>query len=592
MYDISQTKTTGHITRLDRLSLSWALALTATVCSAGESMAFDKDQSKGKPTLVSDKKIKPIAIVATNASDKVEISQAEAGLKLLINIFNRLGNEPQLAYKNELQSRSGDMRIDKKQVVANVSQFGGSGGAMDQDGMSGNMLVTNTDPALAIRPQGSRRLNVGRAVLSKTVPVDSIAIAMAKEETKPYARPMLADKAGVKAANSPASNMSADYSKVASLKSADEGFTDQEKSFDVQANNVKKTSRSEEIAANRRKQVAIPYLAGSSRSTIVPLQDQNHIREFKGEVGLQTLDDAPRVKDYRATGFVGSKEVALSESDAGIIRPSEQPGLFKYVKEHRQQQLPSDIPRDALAKDSMQAVKAKGDLQSMPVPASAAPAAPISLAQSSSAASATRNGGRFAFEPNTYKAADKKSKPSFKSPPPAVPAEPLGRMRQSSYGGNQVASPLVAFLPPSTIRGISGLALGSKESETIDYFRERGKSKVTDSHGWKIYTLLNSDNTIALQAYVHNGFTEALRVFQPNFVPSSIGVTIADDLSEMKSKFGEPSFILEEPRASEETNKVMAKNYVYPLSQLGFQLARPASDAKPQIKSVLLFRYL
>ncbi|MBK9202269.1 MAG: hypothetical protein IPL73_07510 [Candidatus Obscuribacter sp.] len=586
MYDISQTKTIGHITRLERLSLSWALALTAIVCSAGQSMAFDKDQSKSKATFVSDKKIKPIAIVATNASDKVEISQAEAGLKLLINIFNRLGNEPQLALKNELQSRSGDMRIDKKQMVANASQFGGSGGAMDQDGINSNMLVSNTDPALAIRPQGSRRLNVGRAVLNKTVPVDSIAIAMAKEEHKPYARPMLAEKAGGKAA---ASGMSADYSKVASLKSADEGFSDQEKSLDVQANNVKKTSRSEEIAANRRKQVAIPYLAGSNRSTIVPLQDQNHIREFKGEVGLQTLDDAPKVNDYRATGFVGSKEVTLGESDAGIIRPSEQPGLFKYVKEHKQQQLPSDIPRDALAKDSMQTVKAKGDLQSMPVPASAAPAA---LPQSSIASRANRQSARYNYEPNSYGVADKKSKSSFNAPPPAVSSESLGRMRQSSYSVNQVASPLVAFLPPSTIRGISGLALGSKESDTVAYFKERGKSKVTDSHGWKIYTLLNSDNTIALQAYVHNGFTEALRVFQPNFVPSSIGVTIADDLSEMKSKFGEPSFILEEPRASDEGTKVMAKNYVYPLSQLGFQLARPVSDAKPQIKSVLLFRYL
>ncbi|MBK9769656.1 MAG: hypothetical protein IPP57_02295 [Candidatus Obscuribacter sp.] len=143
-------------------------------------------------------------------------------------------------------------------MVANASQFGGSGGALDQDGINSNLLVSNTDPALAIRPQGSRRLNVGRAVLNKTVPVDSIAIAMAKEEHKPYARPMLAEKAGGKAA---ASGMSADYSKVASLKSADEGFSDQEKSLDVQANNVKKTSRSEEIAANRRKQVAIPYLA-------------------------------------------------------------------------------------------------------------------------------------------------------------------------------------------------------------------------------------------------------------------------------------------------------------------------------------------
>lgn len=588
MYDIFQTKTPSYNTHLEKLSLSWALALTATMCSAAEAISFDKDQSKSKTTFVSDKKIKPIAIVATNASDKVEINQAEAGLKLLINIFNRLGNEPQLALKNELQSRSGDMRMDKKQGAANVAQFGGSGGAMEQEAINGNMLANNTDPALAIRPQSSRRLSVGRAVLNKSVPVDNITIAMAKEDRKPYIRPMLADKTSSKAAAGLSSASSADYAKVASLKGAEENFADQERNLDALSSNLKKTSRSEEIAANKRKQVAIPYLAGSNRSTIVPLQDQNHIREFKGEIGLQTMDEAPKINDYRATGFIGSKEVSLGESDAGIIRPSEQPGLFKYVKEHRQQQLPNDIPREGLAKDSMQAVKLKGDLQSVPVQASAAP---VAAAPASPPARANK-GARFNFEPNTSSNADKKAKLAYNTPSPAVSADTLGRMRQASYGINQAASPLVAFLPPSTIRGISGLALGSRESDTITYFKERGRSKVTDSHGWKIYTLLNSDNTIALQAYVHNGFTEALRIFQPNFVPSSIGVAINDDLSDMKSKFGEPSFILEEPKASDDGSKVVAKNYVYPLSQLGFQLARPASNAKPQIKSVLLFRYL
>lgn len=588
MYDISQTKNISYNTHRQKLSLSWALALTATICSAAEAMSFDKEQGKSKATFVSDKKTKPIAIVATNAADKVEISQAEAGLKLLINIFNRLGNEPQLALKNELQSRSGDMRIDKKQVAANAAQFGGSGGALDQDAINGNMLANNTDPALAIRPQGSRRLSVGRAVLNKSVPVDNIAIAMAKEERKPYVRPMLAEKASSRAAAGLSSTLSTDYSKVASLKGAEENFVDQERNLEGQTYNLKKNSRSEEIAAMKRKQVAIPYLAGSNRGTIVPLQDQNHIREFKGEIGLQTQDEAPKVNDYRATGFVGSKEVSLGESDAGIIRPSEQPGLFKYVKEHRQQQLPNDIPRDALAKDSMQSVKLKGDLQSVPVQASAAPvpAAPAATP------ARTMRGARFKFEPNTYGNADKKSRLAYNTPSPAVSAETLGRMRQASYGNNQAAPPLVAFLPPSTIRGISGLALGSRESDTITYFKERGKSKVTESHGWKIYTLLNSDNTIALQAYVHNGFTEALRIFQPNFVPSSIGVAISDDLSDMKSKFGEPSFILEEPKTADDGAKIVAKNYVYPLSQLGFQLARPASNTKPQIKSVLLFRYL
>jgi len=82
-------------------------------------------------------------------------------------------------------------------------------------------------------------------------------------------------------------------------------------------------------------------------------------------------------------------------------------------------------------------------------------------------------------------------------------------------------------------------------------------------------------------------------VFDPKYVPASLGINISDNLAAMKQKFGEPSFILEEP------NVKNAKNYVYPVSQISFQLARPLQDksksqiqSKPQILSLMLFRFL
>jgi len=36
----------------------------------------------------------------------------------------------------------------------------------------------------------------------------------------------------------------------------------------------------------------------------------------------------------------------------------------------------------------------------------------------------------------------------------------------------------------------------------------------------------------------------------------------------------------------------VAKNYVYPISQVSFQLSRPNASSAPQVLSMLLFKFL
>ena len=150
----------------------------------------------------------------------------------------------------------------------------------------------------------------------------------------------------------------------------------------------------------------------------------------------------------------------------------------------------------------------------------------------------------------------------------------------------------LAFLPPNAVHGISGLALGATPAETIAFLKGHGKFYKVLISGFQIYTLKGDRGTTVLQAFVRGDRLEALRVFSSAYVPPQLGVNLGEDLPSMKAKFGEPAFILEEPRAKENAPPVVAKNYVYPVSQVSFQLSRPSATSSPQVLSMLLFRFL
>ena len=77
-----------------------------------------------------------------------------------------------------------------------------------------------------------------------------------------------------------------------------------------------------------------------------------------------------------------------------------------------------------------------------------------------------------------------------------------------------------------------------------------------------------------------------MRIFDRTLVPGEIGVGLGDSLQAMKSKFGEPAFLIREPSSS--SRQPGGQNYVYPISQVSFQLSR-VNNGAPQVVSVLIF---
>ena len=82
---------------------------------------------------------------------------------------------------------------------------------------------------------------------------------------------------------------------------------------------------------------------------------------------------------------------------------------------------------------------------------------------------------------------------------------------------------------------------------------------------------------------MRHGLVEALRIFDSSFIAPDFGVQLNDDVQTVKAKFGEPAFMLRE------LDCPTAQNYVYPISQVSFELARPTNSSSPIVVSVLIF---
>jgi hypothetical protein len=527
---------------------------------------------------------------AIQAMTTEDLSRAEAGVKLLMGIYGRLGSEPQLALKNEGKSKS-DMRQDMALGVSPASLQREANSLSEPGQLLSNQLAfnNNADPALVIRPQQSnKKITVGRAVMQKVVPIEGMTIAMAPPSEKAPSRRVALQAAGFGAEKESRLAEKTESSKFAELKQ------------EVQATNL------------RQRTSAIPYLAGNQIGTITPMQDKGHVREFNSDSKRTSYNTT--IAQQNGDSFGGSmsassygagmgagmgaanfgRAVVSAERDDqdersdknekfGLVRPAEQPGLFKYVREHAQP-LPKQAPVDSeelgrknISKDAAgEEVFLADKLMTVPPPAAMPQAAQYQQAK-------VQSKPQYKVAAGTEKKAREKAK--------AAPAreEPFITSARNAPG----APPLVAYLPPSTLRGINGLNLWVGEAETLNFLKSRGTIRSTATLGWKVVTLTNTQGQVACQAYLRNGKLEALRVYSSDLLPNSLGVPIDSDLTQMKSKYGEPSFVLEEPK-TEKPSAVSAKNYVYPLSQVAFQIARDKNQGqgKPKVVSVLFFHYL
>lgn len=150
----------------------------------------------------------------------------------------------------------------------------------------------------------------------------------------------------------------------------------------------------------------------------------------------------------------------------------------------------------------------------------------------------------------------------------------------------------VAYLPPQLVSGIPGLRLGVPEAQVDSYLKNKGIVSKQKYNGWNVWSLQNNSRKTLLQIYLRNGTVEAFRVFDQAYVPEGLGVALNDKLETMKKKFGEPQFTLAEPTNTAGGTIPGKKNYVYPVNQVSFQLAREAPSDPVIVKSLLLFQFI
>lgn len=219
-----------------------------------------------------------------------------------------------------------------------------------------------------------------------------------------------------------------------------------------------------------------------------------------------------------------------------------------------------------------------------------------------------KSGVRFQFAPNVFKSEKAPSlatlpKSNFAGSPSAEPTSGLGGADLSLpdegfYIGNRKRQPLssdqragwrrrdfdLALLPPTVVTGISLVRLGNSEKDAAKAVASLGGMQKASIHGWSVWSVRKRNCTnCAIQIFFRHGTVEAIRIFDSSLLKPELGVALGDCLSTVKEKFGEPAFILSEPTS------LTTQNYIYPISQIGFQLARENQEEAPKIISMIVF---
>jgi len=142
----------------------------------------------------------------------------------------------------------------------------------------------------------------------------------------------------------------------------------------------------------------------------------------------------------------------------------------------------------------------------------------------------------------------------------------------------------IAMSPPAVIMGVPLIRLGNSEKQVTSVMGSLGKIHKDYFHGWSVWSLQKDNcSDFSIQVFMRHGLVEAIRVFDPSFFRQDFGVVPGDELTKVKTKFGEPAFIL-----SDKVSQI-SQNYVYPISQVGFQISRTQKEQVPKIASILIF---
>jgi len=178
---------------------------------------------------------------------------------------------------------------------------------------------------------------------------------------------------------------------------------------------------------------------------------------------------------------------------------------------------------------------------------------------------------------------------ALSSPPQnRLPASEAGRFATTRFDSSRLKSQgddlFTALLPPTVITGVPLVRLGSSEKEVIKCIGALGQLHKQSVHDWSIWSLRKPHcSECAIQVFVRHGVVDAIRIFDRSLLRPDLCVTLGDRLSVVKEKFGEPAFILTD------SSTITRQNYIYPISQIGFQLSRVKEDEQPKIVSMIVF---
>jgi len=146
----------------------------------------------------------------------------------------------------------------------------------------------------------------------------------------------------------------------------------------------------------------------------------------------------------------------------------------------------------------------------------------------------------------------------------------------------------IALLPPSIVSGVPLVHLGASALQIKESLGSKVKIDKQIIEDWTVWSVAGRNGgECALQLYFRHGIVEAIRVFDTSYLGADLGIKLGSDLQTIKEKFGEPAFILPEPLAARGVEA--GKNYIYPISQVSFALARSRDRAKPAPKVVSMF---
>lgn len=231
---------------------------------------------------------------------------------------------------------------------------------------------------------------------------------------------------------------------------------------------------------------------------------------------------------------------------------------------------------------------------------------PIQIMDESPAVRDARDKGVEEFRPSTDSAMTPPAMPP--APTPAAPMTPYSgfdsmsagprnlpparlesftrAQGQRPYGDEGLATreAEIALLPPNVFTGIPVVRLGSSEAQAARALAAVGSTNCQKINGWTVWSISKpASKDPALQVFMRHGQVDALRIFDASLVGPDFGVRLGDSLAAVKERFGQPAFIIAEPTPGS------GQNYVYPISQVAFLMARPAPNEAPVVTGLFLF---